>query len=63
MTDTMERRALTREQLLAAYRQMRTIREFEERVHARPRCSPRSRRPWPARNSRKTRHQNGFLHP
>ena len=33
MTDTMERRALTREQLLAAYRQMRTIREFEERVH------------------------------
>jgi len=34
MTDTMERRALTREQLLAAYRQMRTIREFEERVHA-----------------------------
>src|SRR6202035_4717364 len=34
MADTMERRALTREQLLNAYRTMRTIREFEERVHA-----------------------------
>jgi acetoin:2,6-dichlorophenolindophenol oxidoreductase subunit alpha len=34
MTDTAERRALTREKLLSAYRTMRTIREFEERVHA-----------------------------
>jgi acetoin:2,6-dichlorophenolindophenol oxidoreductase subunit alpha len=34
MTDTVERRALTREQLLSAYRTMRAIREFEERVHA-----------------------------
>ena len=34
MTDTVERKALTREQLLSAYRTMRTIREFEERVHA-----------------------------
>ncbi len=34
MTDTVERRALTREQLLDAYRTMRAIREFEERVHA-----------------------------
>ena len=34
MTDTVERKALTREQLLSAYRAMRTIREFEERVHA-----------------------------
>jgi pyruvate dehydrogenase E1 component alpha subunit len=31
MTDT---KALTRDQLLSAYRTMRTIREFEERVHA-----------------------------
>src|SRR5690349_18809693 len=34
MTDTVERKALTREQLLSAYRMMRAIREFEERVHA-----------------------------
>jgi TPP-dependent pyruvate/acetoin dehydrogenase alpha subunit len=34
MTDTVERSALTREQLLSAYRTMRAIREFEERVHA-----------------------------
>ena len=34
MTDTVERKALTREQLLSVYRTMRTIREFEERVHA-----------------------------
>jgi len=34
MTDTVERRALTREQLLSVYRTMRSIREFEERVHA-----------------------------
>src|SRR5437773_11968129 len=34
MTDTVERKALTREQLLRAYRMMRAIREFEERVHA-----------------------------
>ena len=34
MTDTVERSALTREALLSAYRTMRTIREFEERVHA-----------------------------
>jgi acetoin:2,6-dichlorophenolindophenol oxidoreductase subunit alpha len=34
VTDTVERRALTREQLLSAYQTMRTIREFEERVHA-----------------------------
>ena len=34
MTDTVERKALTREQLLGAYRTMRAIREFEERVHA-----------------------------
>jgi acetoin:2,6-dichlorophenolindophenol oxidoreductase subunit alpha len=34
MTDTVERRALTRQQLLSAYRTMRAIREFEERVHA-----------------------------
>ena len=34
MTDTVERKALTREHLLDAYRAMRTIREFEERVHA-----------------------------
>ena len=34
MTDTVERKTLTREQLLDAYRTMRTIREFEERVHA-----------------------------
>jgi pyruvate dehydrogenase E1 component alpha subunit len=34
MTDTAERRALTRQQLLNAYRMMRAIREFEERVHA-----------------------------
>src|ERR1700741_3681827 len=33
MTDTMESRTLTREQLLSAYRMMRAIREFEERVH------------------------------
>jgi TPP-dependent pyruvate/acetoin dehydrogenase alpha subunit len=34
MTDTVERRVLTREQLLSVYRTMRSIREFEERVHA-----------------------------
>ena len=34
MTDTAERTALTRERLLDVYRMMRTIREFEERVHA-----------------------------
>jgi acetoin:2,6-dichlorophenolindophenol oxidoreductase subunit alpha len=34
MTDTVEREALSREQLLSAYRMMRAIREFEERVHA-----------------------------
>ena len=34
MTDTAERRALTPEQLLSVYRTMRSIREFEERVHA-----------------------------
>ena len=34
MTETAERKALTREQLLDAYRMMRAIREFEERVHA-----------------------------
>jgi len=34
MTDTVERKALTPEQLLSAYRMMRAIREFEERVHA-----------------------------
>jgi len=34
MTDTAERRALTSEQLLSVYRTMRSIREFEERVHA-----------------------------
>src|SRR5256886_15564656 len=34
MTDTVERRALTPEQLLSVYRTMRSIREFEERVHA-----------------------------
>jgi acetoin:2,6-dichlorophenolindophenol oxidoreductase subunit alpha len=34
MTDMVERRALTREQLLSVYRTMRSIREFEERVHA-----------------------------
>src|SRR5215467_9967387 len=34
MTDTVERKALSREQLLSAYRMMRAIREFEERVHA-----------------------------
>src|SRR6266581_3822879 len=34
MTDTVERKAPTREQLLSAYRTMRAIREFEERVHA-----------------------------
>src|SRR5260370_30887971 len=34
MTETAERKALTREQLLSAYRTMRAIREFEERVHA-----------------------------
>jgi TPP-dependent pyruvate/acetoin dehydrogenase alpha subunit len=34
MTETAERKALTREQLLGAYRTMRAIREFEERVHA-----------------------------
>ena len=34
MTDTVERRALSREQLLNVYRTMRAIREFEERVHA-----------------------------
>ena len=34
MTDTVERGALTRDQLLNAYRTMRAIREFEERVHA-----------------------------
>src|ERR1700735_4800424 len=33
MTDTLERKTLTREQLLDAYRTMRAIREFEERVH------------------------------
>src|SRR6202165_227383 len=33
MTDTVERKALTREHLLDVYRTMRTIREFEERVH------------------------------
>src|ERR1700740_1834993 len=33
MSETAERRALTREQLLSAYRMMRSIREFEERVH------------------------------
>ncbi|MGN6172360.1 MAG: thiamine pyrophosphate-dependent dehydrogenase E1 component subunit alpha [Gaiellales bacterium] len=34
MTDTVERRALTREELLNVYQTMRAIREFEERVHA-----------------------------
>src|SRR5258706_710922 len=34
MTDRAERRVLTREQLLDAYRTMRAIREFEERVHS-----------------------------
>ena len=34
MTDTVERKTLTREHLLDVYRTMRTIREFEERVHA-----------------------------
>jgi acetoin:2,6-dichlorophenolindophenol oxidoreductase subunit alpha len=34
MTDTAEQRALTRDELLSAYRTMRAIREFEERVHA-----------------------------
>ncbi len=34
MTDTVERRALTPGQLLSVYRAMRSIREFEERVHA-----------------------------
>ncbi len=34
MTDTVERRALTRQQLLSVFRTMRSIREFEERVHA-----------------------------
>src|SRR6202167_6871267 len=34
MTETVQRKALSREQLLSAYRMMRTIREFEERVHA-----------------------------
>jgi pyruvate dehydrogenase E1 component alpha subunit len=34
MTETAERKGLTREQLLDAYRMMRAIREFEERVHA-----------------------------
>jgi len=34
MTDTVEQRALAREQLLSTYRMMRAIREFEERVHA-----------------------------
>jgi acetoin:2,6-dichlorophenolindophenol oxidoreductase subunit alpha len=34
MTDTVERRALTPGQLLSVYRTMRSIREFEERVHA-----------------------------
>src|SRR3989442_717423 len=34
MTDTAERKALTREHLLNVYRTMRTIREFEERVHS-----------------------------
>src|SRR2546421_3647535 len=33
MTETAERKALTREQLLSAYRTMRAIRAFEERVH------------------------------
>ncbi len=33
MTGTQERAELTRDQLLNAYRTMRTIREFEERVH------------------------------
>ncbi|MGH3151389.1 MAG: thiamine pyrophosphate-dependent dehydrogenase E1 component subunit alpha, partial [Streptosporangiaceae bacterium] len=34
MTETVQRKALSREQLLSAYRMMRTIRDFEERVHA-----------------------------
>src|SRR5258708_19578055 len=34
MTDAVEWRDLTREELLSAYRTMRAIREFEERVHA-----------------------------
>ena len=34
MTDTVERKTLTREHLLDVYRTMRTIREFEERVQA-----------------------------
>jgi pyruvate dehydrogenase E1 component alpha subunit len=34
MTGTVERRVLTRQQLLGAYRTMRAIREFEERVHS-----------------------------
>ena len=33
MTGTVERRALTREELLNVYQTMRAIREFEERVH------------------------------
>ncbi len=33
MTDTLQRGALSTERLLDAYRRMRTIREFEERVH------------------------------
>src|SRR5260370_26280437 len=34
MTETAERKALTREQLRSAYRTRRAIGEFEERVHA-----------------------------
>jgi acetoin:2,6-dichlorophenolindophenol oxidoreductase subunit alpha len=33
MTDTVERKALTPDHLLSVYRTMRSIREFEERVH------------------------------
>src|SRR5262249_42126700 len=34
MTDTVERKTLTREHLLDVYRTMRTIRDVEERVHS-----------------------------
>ena len=51
MTDTVERKALTREQLLEGYRVMRMIREFEEHVTgiSRPEKSPASFTSTPGR--------------
>ena len=54
MTDTVEQSALTREAAAEAYRTMRTIREFEERLHVEfaDRRDPRLRPPVRRRGGR-----------